>query len=176
MAKEQKASPLFILAAMLTALAAFYFAREILLPVALAILLSFLLTPVADRLERWRFPRALAVVLVVLMSFAVLGGLGWIVTDQLVDMSKTMPGNTIKQNLANKTQWITSTWTSLRKELSSIGKLHQPAANSSEGDANHNPNGSNEKQNATGPHGSQALTKNGPDRKSPIESTSDKLD
>ncbi len=52
MAKHEKASPLFILAAMLTALAALYFAREILLPVALAILLSFLLTPLADRLER----------------------------------------------------------------------------------------------------------------------------
>ena len=42
---------------MITALAALYFAREILLPVALAILLSFLLTPLANRLERWRIPR-----------------------------------------------------------------------------------------------------------------------
>ena len=57
MAKNSKSSPLFILVAMLTALAAMYFAREILLPVALAILLSFLLTPATNRLERWHIPR-----------------------------------------------------------------------------------------------------------------------
>src|SRR3982751_990878 len=170
MAKEQKSSPLFILAAMLTALAAFYFAREILLPVALAILLSFLLTPLADALERWRFPRALAVVLVVLMSFAVLGGLGWIVTDQLVDMSKTMPGNTIKQNLANKTQWITSTWTALRKEAWSIGKLNQPTSKPPDGNSSDNSDGLNEKHIANGQPDPQTLTKKRPDTKSPLES------
>src|SRR3954467_7276471 len=104
MAKDHKSSPLFILVAMLTALAALYFAREILLPVALAILFSFLLTPLANRLERWRIPRMLSVILVVTMSFSVLGLLGWVVTDQLVDLSKQLPAN--KQNLMAKTQWI----------------------------------------------------------------------
>src|SRR3954468_6160268 len=107
MAKEPKSSPLFILAAMITALAALYFAREILLPVALAILLSFLLTPLANRLERWRIPRMLSVLLVVAMSFSVLGLLGWIVTDQLVELSRQLPAN--KQILIAKTQWLSDT-------------------------------------------------------------------
>src|SRR4051812_18701707 len=123
MARNPKSSPLFILAAMITALAVLYFAREILLPVALAILLSFLLTPLADRLERWRFPRAAAVMLVVAMSFAVLGGLGWIVTDQLVDLSHQLPAN--KQNLIAKTQWVSTTLNKVRDEISRVGRLHQ---------------------------------------------------
>src|ERR1043165_3274193 len=104
MAKNSRFSPLFILVAMLTALAALYFAKEILLPIALAILFSFLLTPLANRLERWRIPRMLSVILVVAMSFSVLGFLGWIVTNQLVDLSHQQQAN--KQNLILRTQKI----------------------------------------------------------------------
>ncbi len=129
MARNPKSSPLFILAAMITALAALYFAREILLPVALAILLSFLLTPLADRLERWRFPRSVAVVLVVAMSFAVLGGLAWIVTDQLVDLSRQSQAT--KQNLIAKTQWVSTTLNKLRNDISRIGKPHQNSTETS---------------------------------------------
>ena len=42
-------------------LSAFAWAKELLLPLILAILISFLLAPVVSRLERWRFPRAVAV-------------------------------------------------------------------------------------------------------------------
>src|SRR6185369_15428066 len=126
MEKQEKASPLFILAAMLTALAALYFAREILLPVALAILLSFLLTPLANRLERWRIPRTLSVVLVVAMSFSVLGLLGWIVTDQLVELGHQQQAN--KQNLAAKTQWLSDKANKILNDISRFGKLRQRPA------------------------------------------------
>src|SRR6185295_9880864 len=134
MAKAPKTSPLFILAAMITALAALYFAREILLPVALAILLSFLLTPLANRLERLRVPRMLSVVLVVAMSFSVLGLLGWAVTDQLVDLSRQLPAN--KQNLATKTQWLSGKVNKLLNEVSRFGKLRQHSAKSSDDETN----------------------------------------
>src|SRR3954464_1777810 len=123
MAKDHKSSPLFILAAILTALAALYFAREILLPIALAILLSFLLTPLANRLERWRIPRTLSVLLVVAMSFSVLGLLGWIVSDQLVDLSRQLPAN--KQNLITKTQWVSDTVNKIVVQASRFGKFRQ---------------------------------------------------
>jgi len=115
---------------MITALAALYFAREILLPVALAILLSFLLTPLANRLERWRIPRTLSVVLVVAMSFSVLGLLGWIVTDQLVDLGRQQQAN--KQNLMAKTQWLSETANKFLNEVSRFGKLRQRSAASSD--------------------------------------------
>src|SRR6478735_7649046 len=132
MAKSQRTSPLFILAAMLTALAALYFAREILLPIALAVLLSFLLTPACNRLERWRIPRMLSVILVVAMSFSVLGLLGWVVTDQLVELTRQLPAN--KQNLVNKTKWVSDTVTKVRNEITRFGNLRDHAPSKTEND------------------------------------------
>ena len=42
-----------------------YVAREVLIPIALAVLLSFVLSPVVRLLERWYLPRSLSVVAVV---------------------------------------------------------------------------------------------------------------
>jgi predicted PurR-regulated permease PerM len=41
--------------------AALYFGREVLVPIALAQLLSFVLAPLVRRLQSWRFPRIVAV-------------------------------------------------------------------------------------------------------------------
>jgi predicted PurR-regulated permease PerM len=91
MAKQREFSPLFILVAIIAVVTALALAKEILLPIALAILLSFLLTPVANRLERWHVPRVLSVVLVVAMAFAPLGLVGWIVTKQLGALQDALP-------------------------------------------------------------------------------------
>ena len=40
--------------------AALYFGREVLVPIALALLLSFVLAPLVRRLQAWRFPRVIA--------------------------------------------------------------------------------------------------------------------
>ena len=84
-------SALFTLAALVVAVAALYFAKEIFLPLALAILLSFLLTPLCDRLERWGLGRVPSVISVVGVAFVVLGMIGWIVMSQLVDLSAKLP-------------------------------------------------------------------------------------
>jgi predicted PurR-regulated permease PerM len=44
--------------------AALYFARDVLVPIALAVLLSFVLAPLVRRLQSWRFPRVIAVFIV----------------------------------------------------------------------------------------------------------------
>lgn len=64
-----------------------YFAREILLPFALAVLLSFLLAPLARRFQRWRLGRVGSVILAVALAFSVLGVTGWIVTRQVLDLA-----------------------------------------------------------------------------------------
>ncbi len=84
-------SPLFMLVATVTFIAALHYAKEILLPVGLAILLSFLLTPVANRLERWGLRRIPATLLVVVMLFAGLGAIGWLVTTQLIELKDKLP-------------------------------------------------------------------------------------
>ncbi len=53
-----------------------YFGREVFVPVALAILLSFVLAPLVRMLQRWHVPRGLAVVGVVLLAFVSIFALG----------------------------------------------------------------------------------------------------
>lgn len=47
-----------------------YFAKDIFIPVALALFLALLLTPAVDRLQRWHMSRGLAVAIVMLVVFA----------------------------------------------------------------------------------------------------------
>ena len=55
--------------------AALYFGREVLLPMALAVLLSFVLAPAVKLLQRLYLPRFAAVTIVVLLAFGVIFGL-----------------------------------------------------------------------------------------------------
>ncbi|MGA8482297.1 MAG: AI-2E family transporter [Chthoniobacterales bacterium] len=72
-------------------LSAFAWAKEFLLPLILAILISFLLAPVVSRLERWRFPRAVAVLSVVAIVFALIGGLCSTLSLEGLDLVNSLP-------------------------------------------------------------------------------------
>jgi predicted PurR-regulated permease PerM len=72
-------------------IAALYFAREILIPFAFALTLTFLLAPVVASLERLRTGRVVAVLTTVLVSIAVTGGIGWIIANQLIDVVNQLP-------------------------------------------------------------------------------------
>src|SRR3954462_12535286 len=63
--------------------AALYFGREILVPIALAVLLSFVLAPVVRLLQRIHLPKSLAVVLVVAVAFAAILSLGAFMVSQV---------------------------------------------------------------------------------------------
>jgi predicted PurR-regulated permease PerM/methylmalonyl-CoA mutase cobalamin-binding subunit len=67
--------------------AALYFARDLLVPVAVALLLTFLLTPMVHRVERKHVPRVFAVLIVVGLSFAILGGIGWLISSQATELA-----------------------------------------------------------------------------------------
>ncbi len=84
-------------------IASLYWAQAVLIPVALAILLTFLLTPVAGALERITRRRLPSVILVVVLTFSLLGGIGWIVTLQLGSLANELPKYTrnIRQKIAD---------------------------------------------------------------------------
>lgn len=67
-----------------------YFTRELLIPIALAALLTFLLSPLVSRIERW-IGRIAAVLFVVAMIFSIIAGAGWMLTRQLVDLATKLP-------------------------------------------------------------------------------------
>src|SRR5580704_19190031 len=68
-----------------------YFAREVLIPLAMALTLNFLLTPAVIFFERLRLRRVSSVMLVVLMASAVVGGVGFIVMRQLIGVVNELP-------------------------------------------------------------------------------------
>ncbi len=83
-----------------------YFAREMLVPLALAILFTFVLTPLVGLLERMHFPRFLAVFLTVALAVVGVGIAGWTVANQLLDVTNQLPG--YKSNIKTKIDSIRS--------------------------------------------------------------------
>ena len=68
-----------------------YFGREIIIPIALAILLSFVLAPLVGLLQRMRVPRGLAVVSVVIIAFALIFAMGSLLATQLTQLAGDLP-------------------------------------------------------------------------------------
>jgi predicted PurR-regulated permease PerM/methylmalonyl-CoA mutase cobalamin-binding subunit len=87
--------------------ATLYFAKDFLIPLALAILISFLLVPLIRRLERWRFPRVLAVLTATFLAFSLIGAIGYIVFGQLIDLADQLPG--YRSNLHEKVASLKTT-------------------------------------------------------------------
>jgi len=78
-----------VLAAMIIAM--LYFGREIFVPIALAILLSFVLAPLVAILQRIHVPRGFAVVSVVILAFALIFAMGSLLDTQLTQLAGDLP-------------------------------------------------------------------------------------
>ena len=76
-----------------------YVGRQLLIPLALAAMLTFLLAPLVGYIERW-IGRIAAVLIVVAMLFGVFGGAGWLLTRQLIDLAAKLPD--YQTNIDNK--------------------------------------------------------------------------
>ncbi len=96
------ANRFLILGAVVVTVAALRLSQEVLIPIALAILFSFLLAPLVRLLERVRLPRVVAVLLSVIVAFSAVGGIGYVVYNQLADLTTRLPGYTenVKRKIA----------------------------------------------------------------------------
>ena len=77
--------------AVLGVIAALYFAKAVFVPLALAILLTFLLAPAVRLLRSWGLPKPPAVVLVVAFAFSVILGIGALVGQQVTKLAQNLP-------------------------------------------------------------------------------------
>jgi predicted PurR-regulated permease PerM len=68
---------------------------EVLVPVAVAILVTALLQPVANRLRKWRLPRGAATAVTVLGGLALIAGVLALITTQIVSQSASLSGNVV---------------------------------------------------------------------------------
>ena len=98
--------------------AVLYFAREVFIPLALAMLLAFLLAPLEFRLCRWGIPRVPAVLSAVLLSFILLGIIGTFMASQLTELGHKLPE--YQHNVHQKLESIRSSGSGLINRASRI--------------------------------------------------------
>jgi len=72
----------------------------VLIPLALAILFSFVLAPGVRLLERWRLGRIASTFLMVIAGCAILGSIGWVAANQAVSLAAKLPE--YRQNINDK--------------------------------------------------------------------------
>jgi predicted PurR-regulated permease PerM len=114
-----RGEPLFLLAVLVLVL---YFARELLIPLAFALTLAFLLGPAVERLERIRLPRLPSIALVGAVACVLLCGVGYVVARQLLHVAQTLP--VYRVALQKKIASVHSpTERSIEKALDTVGDI-----------------------------------------------------
>jgi predicted PurR-regulated permease PerM len=98
---------------------ALYVGREIFVPIALAVLLSFVLAPFVIRLHAWRVPRTASVLVVVFFGFAIIFSLGGLMVTQATHLAARLPQ--YQQTLSDKVE-------SIRGLVGGSGTLEQASA------------------------------------------------
>src|SRR3954466_2365477 len=71
--------------------AALYLAREVLVPITVAVLLSFVLSPLVNLLRRLRLGRVPSVLIAVLLAIGIIGVIGTIIGSQVAQLSSRAP-------------------------------------------------------------------------------------
>lgn len=107
-------------------IAGLYFGREVLIPVTLAILLSFILVPVVDLLRRIRVPRVPSVLLAVFLALAIIAGFGGVIGSQVKQLAGDIPkyAETIEQKIDTVRSFTTGR---LEAFAGKIGRQPTPA-------------------------------------------------
>jgi len=88
---ESKSSRFIVLMSVCVVVVALYFARDVFIPLALAILLSFLFTPPVHWLERRKLPRIAATLIVVLAAMGLVASFGYMVANQIKSVVEELP-------------------------------------------------------------------------------------
>src|SRR5262249_43069845 len=131
---------------------ALYVGREIFVPIALAVLLSFVLAPFVIRLHSWRIPRTASVFIVVFFGFAIIFSLGGLMVSQATHLAARLPG--YQQTLSDKVE-------SIRGLVGGSGTLEQASTVLKE-------LGTQLQHGSTGDQSRDGLARQGSDRAIPI--------
>jgi predicted PurR-regulated permease PerM len=131
-------SPILTAGGIVLTIAGLYFGRDIFVPFALAILLSFALTPLVNWLRRRKLPRIAAVLIAVTLAFILIAGVAFVVGRQLVQLANNLPSyqTTITEKIRSLqasapgggvVDKVTTTIQDLGKEISGEDKPPQQA-------------------------------------------------
>jgi predicted PurR-regulated permease PerM len=120
-----KKSQFYALASIAIVLALLYFGQEVLIPLALAVLVAFLLAPVVSALERLRLGRVPSTLLVVVAGLALMMGFGWIVEQRFVEIVNKLPD--YRHSMQTKFQRLTRSGGMIEKARQELRQTVQDA-------------------------------------------------
>jgi predicted PurR-regulated permease PerM len=104
-------------------IATLYWAQSVFIPVALAGFLTFLLSPFVTWFRQRGLPRTPAVILVVLCAATALGGVGWLVTDQIGSLLRELPK--YRHNIQDKVQSFKQATGNLNEIQKIVSEINQ---------------------------------------------------
>jgi predicted PurR-regulated permease PerM len=102
--------------------AALYWTQKILIPVALAVFITFLLSPMVTRLQHLRLGRVPSIIAVALLAGLILVGIGWVIGSQIRGLAAGMSQYT--ENIKSRVQFVRDLIKggSIGEELDEMGK------------------------------------------------------
>lgn len=112
---DQFTKSTLMLASAILVIGAVYFAKGVLVPIALAVLLSFLLSPVCDWFERRGLSRVPAVLCTVFLAFSLLGLVVWTAVYQMSELAPKLPE--YQANIREKLQSANQQFGSVLKRI-----------------------------------------------------------
>ncbi len=118
-----KSTWIVTLASVAVVVAALYLAKGVLLPVIMAVLFTFMLSPACDWLERRRLGRGPAVLITATLTFAALGVIVWTAISQMSDLAPKIAeyqGN-IEAKFKSLNNLATSTISRVTRTTQTIG-------------------------------------------------------
>src|SRR3984957_11191648 len=84
-------SGLLTLAVAVVVVAGLYLGRTVLIPITLAVLLSFLLAPIVNLLRRIHLGRVLSVIVAVLLALSIILAVGGLIGSQIAGLAQDVP-------------------------------------------------------------------------------------
>lgn len=133
--KFTESSWIMTLASIAVVTAALYLAKGVLVPFTLAVLLSFLLSPVCDWLERWKLGRIPAVLMTATLGFSMLGLVFWTAAVQISHLAPKLPEyrqnieakfNSVNEYAAAAVRRTTNTAQELGRNLAPVQETPEP--------------------------------------------------
>lgn len=116
-------------------LALLYWAKAILIPVALSVLLTFLLAPVVTRLQRLGVSKVAAVAAVVIAALVATGGVGYVVSRQVAALAGELSGEVARVRILAKVDRLKERWGDGDGTLGRLAGLFDSVRTEIEGDA-----------------------------------------
>ncbi len=83
-------------------------AREVCIPIMLGLLISYALSPVVNRLQHWRIPRALGAAVLLLGILGGIGGLAYSLGDEAAALLETVPDAAQNFRRTLRREWLGS--------------------------------------------------------------------